>query len=309
MRVIDALETLDDIHIEPDIEAALKQVLFAGKRRREKQFRRASISLMSLTAVALTIAIPAVRVAAQDVYADLTIRTIGVTPHFAPDLPRDLLLPNVFPIGPVAPTREVSLAEAKAFVPFRIQLPQTSLLPYEVKLFAHEERKVSQRIEKARIHVALDHLGRQHIDLPAGLDNGTISITFHKSISARFGDCPQIVGPWRSCAVLTQGLAPTLTLPSELQPEKLATFSFQLLGMSAPDANALARIGIVFFPPEDYAWHKVVHVNGRDAVLVAYKPASTGSVAYNLSWSDNGISYSLFGRDPSTAVSVAESLR
>jgi hypothetical protein len=75
------------------------------------------------------------------------------------------------------------------------------------------------------------------------------------------------------------------------------------------DAKALSQTGILFFPPENYASHKIVEVMGHDAVLVAYQPGKTGQVAYNLSWTADGIAYSLFGRDPGTALAVAESLK
>jgi hypothetical protein len=94
-----------------------------------------------------------------------------------------------------------------------------------------------------------------------------------------------------------------------MKPETLMIFSLQLLGLGASDARALSRTGGILFPPENYASHKVVDVNSHEGVLVVYQPGSTGEVAYNLSWTANGIAYSLFGRDPSTALTVAGSLR
>ena len=119
----------------------------------------------------------------------------------------------------------------------------------------------------------------------------------------------KLVGPWQSCASLNESLAPTLILPEGVEPQTLTNFSVQLIGLSAADAKVLSLTGGLFFPPENYASHKIVEVNGHDAVLVAYAPGSTGQVAYNLSWTANGTAYSLFGRDPRTALTVAESLR
>ena len=310
MGVIENLEVLADIETQPNVEAALAHVLLAGRQRRNKRIRQFAVSSISLIAAGMIIAIPAIRVAAQDVYAELAVRTFGVTPQFSLNLPHELLLPNVFPIGPVTTSRPVSLPKAQAFVPFKIELPYTNLLPYQAKLFAREGTTLGRRIEMAPIEMALKRLGREPVDIPTGLDGATISIRFHKSVAVRLGECPELVGPWHSCAVLLEELAPTLTLPQGVEPEAMTAFSLQLLGLRAPDAKALARTGVLFFPPENYGWHKVVEVNGHDAVLVAYKPGSTGAVvAYNLSWTAGGVSYSLFGRDPGTGVGVAESLR
>jgi hypothetical protein len=309
MGAIESFELLADIDVQPNVDEALAHVLSARRQRREKRKRQFAVSFISLIAAIASIGIPPVRIAAQNMYAELAVRMFGITPHFSANLPQELLLPNVFPIGPVTPSPAVPLAGAQAFVPFRIQLPETELLPYQPKFFVHEATTLTRRIDSVPIEIALERLGREPVDIPRGLDGATISITFHKSVTVRLGECPELVGPWHSCAFLNEAVAPTLTLPQAVKPETLTTFSLQLLGLSAADAKALSRSGGLFFPPENYALHKIVKVNGHSAVLVVYEPGSTGQVAYNLSWTADGIAYSLFGRDPSTALTVAGSLR
>ncbi len=309
MGVIENLELLGDIDVRPRVDEALAHVLSARSKRRKRRQRKLTVSFILFIAAIAIIAIPPVRIAAQDIYAELAVRMFGLTPHFSANLPEELLLPNVFPIGPVTPSRPVPLVGAQAFVPFKIQLPETELLPYEPKFFVHEVTTRTRHVDALPIENALARLGREPIDIPSGLDGATISITFHKSVTVRLGECPELVGPWHSCAFLNEAMAPTISLPQAVKPETLTTFSLQLLGLSAADARALSRTGELFFPPERYASHKVVEVNGYDGVLVVYATGSTGEVAYNLSWTANGIAYSLFGRDPRTALTVAESLR
>ena len=309
MGVIENLELLADSDARPNVEQALAHVLSTGRQRRERRKRQFTVSFITVIAAIATIAIPPVRIAAQDVYAELTIRMFGVTPPFSANLPRELLLPNVFPIGVVPPSRAVSLVEAQAFVPFSIHLPETELLPYQPMFSVQEATTLTRRIDSIPIEIALERLGREPVAIPSGLDGATISITLHKNVTVRFGECPELVGPWHSCAFLNEALAPTLTFPKDVAPETLSSFSLQLLGLSAPDAKAISRRGLLFFPPENYAWHKAVEVSGHHAVLVVYEPGSTGEVAYNLSWTADGIAYSLFGRDPSTALSIARLIR
>jgi hypothetical protein len=297
------------VDVRPNVEEALAYVLAARSQKgksRERQFNAISFSLIAVT---LAIAVPTVRIVAQDLYAQLAVRTFGVTPKLPTDLPQELLLPNVFPMGPAAPGRPMPLAEAQAHVPFRIKLPKTDLLPYQPELFVHEATALSRRIDSASIDLALKRLGRDSVEMPIGLDGMTVTVAFHEAVTIRLGHCPELVGPWHSCALLNEAVAPTIAMPQGVEPEALTVFSLELLGLRAADAEALSRTGTMFFPPENYAWHKVVNVNGDDAVLVGYQPGATGQVAYNLCWTDNGIAYSLFGRDPNMALTVAASLR
>ena len=308
METIERLQCLAEDHTPPDIERALTDVMAVGKKRRARSRRRIAVMIVGAGLISLSLAFAGVRGAAQDVWAELEIRSIGVTPAISSSLPPELLMPNVFPLGPTQPSKVMSRAEAERFVEFAIQIPHTSLLPYQPVFSVKEQSSVARGIDAQSIDNALTRLGRESIELPAGLNGKTVAVRFPKSVTVSFGRCAQLIGPWHACAFLQESRAPTLVMPAGIADETMTVFSLRLLGLSAPDARALARRHVLFFPPENYARHKTVQVKGHAALLVISKPDAHSEVAYNLSWVADGIAYSLFGRDPDTAITVAESI-
>lgn len=301
----------------PDVERALEATLLRHQQARQtSQQHLLTTALVTGTALALLVGTPSVRAWAQEVWAEFRVQRFSVMPVNLQGLPFELLLPNVFPVGKggSAPQKTLDPAEAGQWAGFAVRLPRTPLLPYQPQLAVSAPWTIQRPVEGKKITAALHKLGRAPIEVPPGLDQTLVGVRFGPSVQAHFGECPQLVGPWRSCAFLWQSTLPVILAPPNVSLEVLSNFSLRLLGLRPEDAQRLAthlvKSPALFQPPsEEYAYYQELRVKDSDALLTVYKPDARGEVAYHLAWVTGERAYSLFGRDPKTALPVAESIQ
>ena len=269
------------------------------------------------TIVGLGVLSPTGRVLAEDLWTRLVLRqTVAVELELEGAKP-SLLLPNVFPFtvpDRAARHRADAPLAASALAGFRVRTLESPLLPHAPR-FVIEQTTVQERVfDLAEAKADLRAVGRAEPDWPVGIDGARIVLEPQgKSVTSYYGSCPKLVGPWTSCAFLVQSPSMVLRLPGHLAPVAYTRFSLELAGVPKDKAATLARLfgasPTLFIPLETKAEVRKVRVRGTEAMLITYPTDPGGQTAYSLDWHEDGFDFRIFGRDPSRAVAVAETLR
>jgi hypothetical protein len=283
---------------------------FQQARRRTRVERTLlGIAASFLAAISL---LPQPRAWAQQAWTTYVLgHTNSIALDFAKNSPT-LLLPNVFPLYPAfatKPLRTASHTEAAAAAGFPIKLLSSQS---GAKTFLVLQPPTLERtLEKSAIDAELKRLQRDSIAWPQSLDGATVKLSQGKNAITHYGTCPTIAGPWNSCAFLVQYRAPQLHLSVPIALAAFTAFSLELAGLSRTRAQSLAKLESTFFLPfeTNNCTLQSAKVHRSPATLILYPKAPNGEEAYNLQWQEQGFHFSLFGRGPSRAVSLAESLR
>jgi hypothetical protein len=277
-----------------------------------KRCRQTKQLFLSLTASLILLAslLPQPRAWAQQAW---TSYILGNTTNISFDialLSPELMLPNVFPLSPPDAAKSIkvsSLSEAGAAANFPVYTLQASL--GQPTYTVVESPTLEKTLHKKVIDHELRRLNREPVQWPEGLDGGTIKLILGKTVLTRFGQCPTIVGPWNSCAMLAQSRPAELHISAPIALAALTVFSLELAGLGRVRAQSFAKLGSTFFLPFDNDCKlQQTKVNNSPAILTLYPKAPNGEEAFNLQWQERGFSFSLFGRDPSRAIALAESL-
>ena len=267
------------------------------------------------------LAVPSTRALAQSAWNTLTV---GPVQHVKRDFSKvsiNLLFPNVFPMYRRSKTwKPTSEVEADALAGFPIRKIVSPLLPYS-PTFRIEQPPVLERvIDMNAIRADLQRLGRPLPSIiPANVDGAKLSVRPQgRSAITSYGDCPQLVGPWRACAFLVQTRPALLELPTGMAWEPFTRFSLELAGLTSEQSRYLAtrsRLPPLFLPLDDGAELTTVTIRGDQGMLLTYSPNTQNNrpqnqeVAFVLEWRENGFQFTLFGRDPKNAIPLAEALR
>lgn len=277
--------------------------------QRHARNKRALLSIAATLICALSL-MPQTRGWAQQVWTTYLLgNTTNITFNLALLSP-ELMLPNVFPLYPANATKPIeasNLTEATNLAGFHAYTLNANLgqPTYSVAEAPTLERSLNKQV----IDSELRRLNREPIAWPEGLDGATIKLTQGKTVLTRFGQCTTIIGPWNACAMLAQSRLPELHLSAPITLAALTVFSLELAGLSRVRAQSLAKLGATFFLPFDNDCKlQQTKVKDAAAVLILYPKAPNGEEAFHLQWQENGYSFGLFGRDPSRAVALAESL-
>lgn len=241
----------------------------------------------------------------QNVSIDFT----GMTPN--------LLLPNVFPLRDSALLKTQfagSAKEAADLAGFPVRSLGSPHLPFTPTIRVTEEPELRRTIDLASIETDLREMGRRLPTLPAGIDGAEIRlIPGSKVVTSSYGECPQLVGPWKACAVLIQSRPVTLQLPSHLSAEDYLRFSLELAGFTREQTEALAELHrkqpTLFIPLETQAEVKEVRVRGTTGSMVVYANSDSADTAFVLEWLEEGFLFRLFGRNPTHGLEIAETMR
>jgi hypothetical protein len=230
--------------------------------------------------------------------------------HTAPSL----LLPNVFPLYPQnqavrwTPDSQEAASSLTGF-------PVRTIAGSALSRFQVVESPVLEHVvDLQTVQADLQRLGRAMPALPAGIDGAHIVLEPQsRSVFSYYGTCPELIGPWKACAMLVQSRPMVLRLPALLNASDFMRFSLELAGLSVQDAGELLAMAgggpTLFLPLETNAEVRPARVRGAAGMLVIYPRSQSGEVAYALDWQEDGFYFRLFGRDPEQAVSLAESLR
>ena len=269
------------------------------------------------TIVGLGLLSPTGRVWAEDIWTRLVLRqTVAVELELEGAKP-SLLLPNVFPFTPVdraARQRADSPLAASALAGFPVRTLHSPALPY-VPRFVVEQTTVQERVfDLAEAKADLRAVGRAEPEWPFGIDGARIVLEPQgKQVTSYYGNCSKLVGPWTSCALFVQAPSMVLRLPGHLRPVDYTRFSLELAGVPTDKAATLARLfgasPTLFIPLETKAVVRKVRMRGTDAALIIYATDPSGETAYLLEWHEQGFDFRIFGRDPSRAVAIADTLR
>lgn len=297
--------------IQTPIEANPDQAWNSFQRNKRNAHSKRLLLSLAASLILLTSLLPQPRAWAQQAW---TTYILGGSTNIALDfasLTPPLLLPNVFPMYPanaIKPIKASSRAEASAAAGFSVYQLNTDLGQPSFRVSQHAP--LERTLDKQAIDAELRRLNREPIPWPQGLDGATLQLNLGKSAITHYGQCPTIVGPWNSCAFLLQFRPPELRLSTPIALAALTVFSLELAGLSRTRAQSLAKLGSTFFLPfeENNCTLQQTKVKNSPAVLILYPKAPNGEEAFNLQWQERGFSFSLFGRDPSRAIALAESL-
>jgi hypothetical protein len=260
---------------------------------------------------------PTGRATAEALWRSLTLTSVqNVSIDFSKTT-MNLLLPNVFPLRGAETTRTQyakTATEAADLAGFPVRSLRTPHLPFTPSIRVTEEPELKRTIDLAAIETDLREMGRRLPPLPAGIDGAEIRLQpGSKVVSIAYGECPQLIGPWTSCAVLIQARPMTLQLPPQLSVDEYIRFSLELAGFSGEQTEALARLHrkqpTLFIPLETTAELQQVRVRGTTGTLVVYAKTDSADTAFMLEWLEDGIYFRLFGRNPVLAVEMAETLQ
>ena len=258
---------------------------------------------------------PVVTIWAQTVWTRIVLgRTAGIEVDLKFSTP-NLLLPNVFPLYPahqnqrwevssVAAASEVAGFTAKTLTIPSLPAPRVQvILPPTIRHVVNLQAAESD----------LRRFGRKLPTVPPGLDGSEIVLEPQgKSVWSWYGECPELIGPGKACAMLVQAPPMTLGLPSGVSHEDFTRFSLELAGLPPDAAQALANWSrmqpTLFVPLEARSELRRVRVRGGEGTLIVY-PQQNGETAFALEWQEGSFLYRLFGRGPENAISLAESLR
>lgn len=298
-----------DVELTPlEVNAAWAAV----RRRRAKGRSWAGVAGAVAAAVALVVlAIPSTRLWAQSIWNSFVLRhTEVVTLSWATTSP-ELLLPNVFPLAPYGESwRTNELAEAEQLTGFSVGTLASEWLPYAPAFRVEQPPEIVRTVDLSLMRRELTRLGRPMVEAPPGIDGAKTGLRPQgRMVVSSYGQCPQLVGPWRACAFLVQARPRVLDLPPGLAVAPFVQFSLELAGLPSRQARSLMEAAgtpsMSFLPLESGSTVEKVTVKGAPALLVRYP----NSVAFILHWQAGEFHYELFGRNAERAVAMAETMR
>jgi hypothetical protein len=228
---------------------------------------------------------------------------------------------------PGQPQTVASAEEASQLAGFAVRLPENQTVTPQ--LTVQGGTAFSLVIDRARAQALLDESGHKDLVLPASLNGATIDVNIPASVSASYGNCPQIdpdgKGPgmnfngspgrrYADCVIMAQIPSPTVNTPPDIDVEQLAEIGLQFTGMTAEQAHAFSQnvdwtSSLVIPIPKNAATYQQVSVDGVTGTLIQ-RPADDAP-EYALVWVKNGVIYAIsgLGSDSARAIAMANAMR
>jgi hypothetical protein len=197
------------------------------------------------------------------------------------------------------------------------------------------ETAFQMTINRDRIVMLLDEVGRSDIRIPESANGALIAVHIPKTVISMYGDCParRTISDTQSqaealaerkmermasmnntnCTYLVQAPSPTVSVPPELKMAEIAEAALQLAGMSPSEAHSFCQTvdwssTMVVPIPRNTSSYETVSVDGVEGTLIT-ETLSQGN-RYSLLWIKNGVIHSLTGQgNSSDALTLAASLR
>lgn len=286
-------------------------VLPRPQRIRSRRLPFASAAVLAV----VMLSTPAITIWAQTIWARIVLgRTAGIEVDLKFSTP-NLLLPNVFPLYPAHQNQRwemKSAAAASEAAGFTARILASPSLPApRIQLVLPPTIRHVFNLRETESD--LRRFGRKLPPVPPGLDGSEIVLQPQgKAVWSSYGECPELIGPGKACAMLVQAPPMTLSLPSGVPHEEFTRFSLELAGLPPDAARSVAVWSrmqpTLFLPLEARSELRRVRVRGGEGTMIVY-PQQAGETAYALEWQEDGLSYRLYGRGPANALSLAESLR
>jgi hypothetical protein len=339
--------TQADSHNSPvHADAGRKRFASALQAQQEKQsmknkifsrgFRPVWVGLTLVVLLAISLAFPQVRAAANSFLALFRVQqiavvrfdpqTMGMSDQAAAQI--ESLLSEDVQFEQFGEFQMAgSAAEAGGIAGFNVRMPEQAP---DGGLDVQPGGRATFLVDLPRLKAIFDAIGKSEIDLPDSLEGQPVTLEVPKQVTTYFGDCkpedvPLVEGqdpdlpptkPWMqdACITFTQLPSPSISAPDGLDIAQLGQAYLQLLGLSEEDAARYASTVdwtttfVLPVPYNDMTYQDVV-VDGVNGTLIqqAYDPAY-GS--YILLWVKDGIIYSLNGfGSPDKGLQIANGLR
>jgi len=299
--------------------------------------------------VAVLVGVSPVRTWAQRVLAMLRVQKIQVVtidpttlisgnePDSRPyKLVNQFIADNVVvTLDPGKPNLVPNLAKAAQLAGYPVRSIGSLGAPQSIEV--NGETAFQMTINRDRIEMLLDEVGRSDIRIPESANGALIAVHIPKTVLSMYGDCPARRGHTISdtqsraealaerkiermaimnntnCTYLIQAPSPTVSVPPELKMAEIAEAALQLAGMSPSEAHSFCQTvdwssTMVVPIPRNTSSSETVSVDGVEGTLIT-ETLSQGS-RYSLLWIKNGVIHSLAGHgNSSDALTLAASLR
>jgi hypothetical protein len=220
------------------------------------------------------------------------------------------------------PQSAASVGRASQMAGFQVRL--LSARSDAPKITVQGQQGFQMTLNRERLQGILDEFGRSDLQLPASVDGALVAVQIPNAVMEVYGQCPQPgknnaqnppkLSDLAGCVTLVQVPSPTVSVPPDLNLQRLATLALQAAGMSAQDAEAFCNTvdwtsTLVLPIPRDAASYETTNVDGVQGTLITLRGWGTGMAGYSLLWVKNGIIYTLGGfGSADQAVPLAESL-
>jgi len=219
------------------------------------------------------------------------------------------------------PQTGLDVETAKAAAGFPVRFPKDQ---DPVKLTLDTGIAFEIQMDAKQVEDVLVSAGKDDLELPEALKDANIAVNIPASVTMIFGECtespysdPDEEPTYRGsgdCLLLMQIPSPTIQMPADLDPVRVAEFGLEFLGMNPADASQLSqsidwKTTLVIPIPIGKAINEVVEVDGVQGVLVRTSDQENSSGEFTLIWLQNDLIYAVFGYgDPALAIDLANSL-
>lgn len=312
----------------PEFARSLRARLRAGETEDERPAFRPHPALaggLAVAALAVAFAFPAVRATAQQVLDLFRVREFAVVNVDETSLerlkdhrfePENLLGGAVEKLQDPGPPRYFTdVASAERAAGFDVQVPSFVAGPLKAdSVMVSGEGRVRVTVATKPLREAMDLLGIDDLDLPAGLDGQVIEARVPAAVVQTFRSS----GKRR--AALVQAESPEVSLPPGADIERLGEIALRVLGVGRDEARRLAGVidwnSTMLVPVLPSATRfQQVSVNGARGVMLQTHRTATPDGADRgpgnvLLWTRDGRVFALLGNVSEVdMVQMAESVR
>ncbi len=206
--------------------------------------RPALAGLLLALILGVSLAFPSVRALASNFLGIFRVQQVQVVPINPANLPQDLqsvgpsiqsLMSEDFSYKSAGqPQTVTSAGEASNLAGFAVRLPSDTLGNPQITVQPGAQGTL--KVDLARIQAILQEMGRTDVNLPASLNNATITVNIPASVTSAYGVCQRQETPasgsaasqamppvytGQSCTALVQLPSPTVSAPSDLDINQL----------------------------------------------------------------------------------------
>lgn len=213
---------------------------------------------------------------------------------------------------PGQPITVTSAAQASAIMGMPVLIPAQLTQGFTLgQIVVSDEAAMRVTGDVGKAQALLQVLGITDAQLPSSLNGAKITVNVPRLAAARYGT-------GNNAVTLAQAKTPEVDLPPGVNMAQLGEIGLRALGMSADDARAMAgkidwNNTLVVPIPTNAASFREVSVRGVNGLLITTNASSGGSSTQTgnlLTWSENGIIYSLSGNiSPTLLAQMAEELK
>ena len=238
----------------------------------------------------------------------------------------DMIAKQVTTTASEQPQTADNVADAAKIAGFQPELPRVR--KDKPELTVNGRHAFTLVVDRARLQSILQEAGRSDLVVPQSVDGAKVDVSIPRTLRARYGTCPSrqsaaanIVTPpppsamqYSDCIFVVEGPTPQVNAPGSLDMSQLAEIGLELAGMNSNQAHQFLQtvdwrdtLGVSV--PRFLRSYQGVTVNGAKGTLLGLG-GRRDSPTYNLTWTKNGIAYSLSGYGSTgDALAIAESVQ